>query len=123
MEKLNLNTTITSSTPKENVSAETFQTAGEIFTYLNFCPPKGLSDFLSNLIKSESPKNIALAMMSLMQTTQNAAKKSSIRIFTKTMETFQLREGLIRKKSVKRHGHDVTSHYQQSRVIQHTGDI
>ena len=60
-----------------------------IFTYLNYCPTK---DFyvLSSVIKSESAKNILLALTSMMKTSQNAGQKSYIKIFTKAMEIFKL---------------------------------
>ena len=42
------------------------------------------------IIKSQSAKNILLALISMMKTSQNAGKKSSTRIFTKAMEIFRL---------------------------------
>ena len=41
------------------------------------------------LIKSSSPQKILLALRSIIKTSQNAAKESSIRIFVKALETFQ----------------------------------
>ena len=74
--------------PNKNVSDETLQFAAKLFTYLNYCPTK---DFyvLSSVIKSESAKNILLALTSMMKTSQNAGKKSITKIFTKAMEIFK----------------------------------
>ena len=85
-EKLKLSVGIT---PKESVSDETLQFAANLFTYLNYCPNKDFHVLLS-IIKSESAKNIFLALTSMMKTSQNAGQKSSIKIFTKAMEILKL---------------------------------
>ena len=87
-EKLKLNTTYT---PYENVSEKTLKTAVKMFTYLNYCPPKLLSYFVHSF-KTETPKNILLAITVLMKTPQIAVKKSSIRIFKTIMESLSLNE-------------------------------
>ena len=57
-EKLKLNTTYSTN---KNVSDKILQTAAHMFTYLNLCPSAGaktLSNFLQDLFKSRSAKNI-----------------------------------------------------------------
>ena len=76
-------------TTSRNVSV----TAVELFTYLNFCPNKAfklISNFFENLIKTESEKNILLALASMMKTSENISQESSTRIFIKTMEKMKL---------------------------------
>ena len=60
-----------------------------LFTYLNYCPPK---DFyvLSSITKSESARNILLALTSMMKTSKNAGKESYTKIFTKATEIMNL---------------------------------
>ena len=73
----------------KSVSDETLQFAADLFTFLNYCPPKHF--YVSSVIKSESAKNILLALTSMMKTSQNAGKKSITKIFTKAMEIFKFR--------------------------------
>ena len=56
-EKLQLNPT---STPNENVSHKTLETAGEMFTYLNYCPNK-LESIIVQILENGTPKDIILA--------------------------------------------------------------
>ena len=84
--KLQLNIT---STPYVNISVETLQSAVQMYTYLNYCPPKH-SDFLKSSIKLESPKNILFALISIIKTTKNADKRSAAIILAKAMELFKL---------------------------------
>ena len=84
-EKLKLNVGIN---PNTNVSDETLQFAANLFTYLKYCPTKDF--YVLSIIKSESAKNILLALTSMMKTSQNAGKKSFTRIFIKAMEIFRL---------------------------------
>ena len=83
-EKLKLNVGIN---PNTNVSDETLQFAANLFTYLKYCPTKDF--YVLSVIKSESAKNILLALTSMMKTSQNAGKKSITKIFTKVMEIFK----------------------------------
>ena len=85
-EELKLNIAIT---PNKNATFESLQFAAHLFTYLNFCPTKDLFA-LPTVIKSESAKNILLALTSMVKTSQNAVKKSSTKIFTRTMDLFNL---------------------------------
>ena len=71
--------------PLVNITNETFQTAAEMFTYLNFCPPK-LFLLFKKLFKSESPKKILLAMTSILKASQSTAKQSSGKIWAKVKE-------------------------------------
>ena len=87
-ENLELNT---NSNPNKHLTLENFQTLSKMFTYLSFCPEKqeNLYTFIEK-INSESPKNILLALASIMKAAKNACKKSSNKIFIKTMEVFGL---------------------------------
>ena len=84
-EKLKLNIEIN---PNKNVSDETLAFAADIFTYLISCPSEDF--YVLSVIKSESAKNILLALTSMMKTSQNAGKQSYTKIFTKAMEIFRL---------------------------------
>ena len=84
-EKLKLTKT---TTPHKNVSNKSLKFSANIFTYLNFCPTKDF--YVLSVTKSESAKNILLALTSMMKTSQNAGKKSHTRIFTKAMKIFKL---------------------------------
>ena len=86
-EKLKLNT---SSTPNKNVSYKTLETAGEMFTYLNYCPPE-LELFTTYLLKNEAPKNMILALIDFVKNSQNSEKESARRILYKVLETLDLR--------------------------------
>ena len=85
-EKLKLNT---SSTPIKNVSYKTLETAGEMFTYLNYCPPE-LELFTSYIFGNETPKNMILALIHFMKTSQNSEKESARRILLRVMEALDL---------------------------------
>ena len=85
-EKLKLNT---SSTPNKNVSYKTLETAGEMFTYLNYCPPE-LELFTSYILGNETPKNMILALIHFMKTSQNSEKESARRILLRVMEALDL---------------------------------
>ena len=82
---LKLSTTINE---YRNVSDETLMFAANLFTFLNFCPTKDF--YVISVIKSKSAKNILLALMSMMKTSQKTGKRSSTKIFTKAMELFNL---------------------------------
>ena len=65
---LNLNMTDTK-IPKENITEEIFQTAVEMYTYLNFCPKDlnlNLFSFASKSFEMDSPKQIVLGTLSRM---------------------------------------------------------
>ena len=78
-------------TSYENVSERTLETAAEMFTYLNQCPQEHkLLSFYKDLFKSASPKDIILALTSIMKTTNNLEKEKSVNIFRKVMESINL---------------------------------
>ena len=85
-EKLQLNPT---SVPNENVSYKTLETAGEIFTYLNYCPDK-LESIITNVLENETPKDIILAFTSILKSSTNSIKQSMRNILSKVMESFKL---------------------------------
>ena len=85
-EKLKLKLTI----PIKIIKHETLLLSAEIFIYISYCPPTKFYKFIGNLIESTFPKNILLALASIMKTSQNAAKRSSTKIFKKAMAIFKL---------------------------------
>ena len=85
-EKLKLGTT---SIPNRNSSYETLQTAAEMFTYLNFCPPM-LMKVINHMIVTGTPQEIILGFTTLIKTTQNAGKIASVEVFLETLKRFNL---------------------------------
>ena len=85
-EKLKLNT---SSTPNKYVSYKTLETAGEMFTYLNYCPPE-LELFTTYILGNGSPKDMILVLTHFMKTSQNSEKESARRILLRVMEALDL---------------------------------
>ena len=85
-EKLKLDTT---SIPNRNSSYETLQTAAEMFTYLNYSPPKLLKIF-EGLFKNSSPREILWALTSIIKVSQNAVKKSSRKILKNTLKVLNI---------------------------------
>ena len=71
-----------------NVSQETFEIAGKIFTYLGFCP-SATHELYKDLFY-ESPKEIISAMISILKTSRNADKKSAYKIFLKVAEKLKI---------------------------------
>ena len=88
MKRLNLENIIRS-TPYANVSYETLQKSAEMFTYLNYCPPKFYNSIIQ-IIKSASSKHIILTMTSILKMSKNAAKRSSIKMLMKVIAMFKL---------------------------------
>ena len=70
-DKLDLNTT---SQPKKNISVKNLQIAGEMFTYLMYCPPNRFHLMIREILNTESPRNIILALSSMMKTRYMAEK-------------------------------------------------
>ena len=93
-DKLNLN--LSTNTISEDVGQETLETAAEMFTYLNYCPPEPFKNlvrlFRQDLFKSGNlaSKDILLALASIIQSSQNAIKESSTRVLRKTMKILNL---------------------------------
>ena len=67
----------------ENVTKNILQTGAEMFTYLNFCPPKKLLQFYKELLLQRSTKDIILAMTNIMKTRRNSEKSSATIIWNK----------------------------------------
>ena len=80
-----------SSIPQENISPQLLQTAGEVFTYLNYCPPK-LLPLIKHFLENETPKNIILSLRNIIKSPQKSVNKSSRKMLMKVMETFKLNE-------------------------------
>ena len=87
--ELNLKTT---STLNEIVSNETLKSAVEMFTYLNYCPASfnKFFSFSKYLFETGTPKQIILAMIEIMKTSQNAAKIGKVELFPRVMNIFNL---------------------------------
>ena len=74
-----------------NVTTETLQTAAEIFIYLTYCPKITLIQFYKQLLEHDSPKEIILALTSIIKKSTDAPiKDTSIKIFSKAMRIFKL---------------------------------
>ena len=86
-EKLELNPT---SIPNENVSHITLETAGEMFTYLNYCPNK-LESIIVQILENGTPKDILLAFSSILNSSpKNSIKRSSRNILLKVLKSLEL---------------------------------
>ena len=85
-EKLHLKPT---TSPSKNITKDTLKTAAEMFTYLNYCPPKQLISFYANLFHNASPKEIIQALTSIRMASQNAAKEISFKIFRRVKENLK----------------------------------
>ena len=82
---------ITTTSTSNDVSHKILQTAGAMFTYLNFCPPK-LFLFINEL-KTRTPKEIILALTSVIKTIDNAdEKKITIEVLLGLMDSLNLTE-------------------------------
>ena len=72
-----------------DITKNTLHTAAEMFTYLNYCPPKLLLSAYDNVLKSTSPKKIVLGMISLRKVSQNNERECAEKIFMKMMSSFK----------------------------------
>ena len=79
----------TSNSPNENVSYKTLQNAGEIFTYLNFCPPKEQL-LITFILKKETPKEMILGLINFKNHPKISVRESTRKILLKVMEAFKL---------------------------------
>ena len=118
-EKLKLTKT---TTPHKNVSNKSLKFSANIFTYLNFCPTKDF--YVLSVTKSESAKNILLALTSMMKTSQNADKRRSTKIFTKAMEIFRLLtyrhiNAISKEKGIDVRSYDFKYHNETVKVLGH----
>jgi len=108
--------------PKKSLSHETLQFAANLFTYLSYCPTKDF--YVLSVIKSESAKNILLALISMMKTSKNAGIKTSTEIFTKAMEMFQLisykdMDAINKEKGFDDWRNDLKHHNERLKVLGH----
>ena len=71
----------------EDLSVMNLKTAAEMFIYLNYCPPKILS-FYKDLFEKKAPKDIIHALTSLLDTSFNAGKESTMKISTRVSKYF-----------------------------------
>ena len=87
--ELQLNIT---STVNQNVSFKTLRTAGEMFIYLNYCPPYIPINALlcAYLFKTGTPREIILAFTSVMKSPKNAIE--FIEAFLNIMNTLSLKK-------------------------------
>ena len=69
----------------ENITEDNLQTGAEMFTYLNFCPPK-LLKFYKELLLQGSTKDIILAMTNTIKMRKNAEKSSATIFWSKIDE-------------------------------------
>ena len=67
----------------ENITEDILQTGAEMFTYVNFCPPKKLLQFYKELLLQGSTKDIILAVTNIMKTRRNAEKVTATKIWSK----------------------------------------
>ena len=100
-DKLKLNTTYETN---ENVSYKTLQTAAEMFLYLNYCPykldqshdhsldenGKSFWSLMNHVLKTETPKDIILALTVLQKTPIMRLKAATQKIFRRVMERINL---------------------------------
>ena len=94
-EELKINSTFTTY-PKQNMTFEHLNRAAELWTYLNFCPPKELSfkmiPVVIHVLERGSPRDIITALTRIMKTTKDAEKQLSIKVFTRIMDFFGLNQ-------------------------------
>ena len=87
-EELNLTPSSIPKTPKDNITYQKLETAGQIFTYLMYCPPK-LVPLVAQILKSETPKNIILALTSMIKS-PTIVPQSSRKILINVLTTLKL---------------------------------
>ena len=67
----------------ENIAEDILQAGAEMFTYLNFCPPKKLLKFYKELLLQRSTKDIILAITNIIKKRRNAEKSTATTIWSK----------------------------------------
>ena len=73
-----------------DISQDILKTGGEMFTFLNFLPPK-LAKFFKELLLQGSTKDILLAVSNIMETRRNAEKISASKLWNKIDEKLHLK--------------------------------
>ena len=87
-DKLEVSSTIL---PNRTISEETLKTAAEMFTYLNYRPPKLLS-LISNIFKTRTTREILFALTSIQKNSKNAEKDVATELLSKFMKYFGLNQ-------------------------------
>ena len=72
-----------------DITEDSLKTAAEMYTYLNYNPPK-LLKFCESLFKKSSPREILWALTSIIKVSQNAVKKSSRKILKNTLKVLNI---------------------------------
>ena len=74
-----------------NISDESLQTAAEMFTYLITClPNQKLFGFITHLFLNKTPKEIILALIGIIKTSQNSER--TVEIFSNAMKSLRLNQ-------------------------------
>ena len=87
-EELNLTPSSIPEAPKDNITYQKLETAAEIFTYLMYCPPK-LVPLVAQILKTETPKNIILALTSMIKS-PTIVPQSTRKILFNVLKTLKL---------------------------------
>ena len=68
------------SIPSGNITKDTLKTAFEMFTYMNLCSGTGV--LYRNIFKNSSPKNIILALKSILLKSSKSDKQNAEKIWS-----------------------------------------
>ena len=83
--KLNLET---NDERKDNITKDILTKGAQMFTYLNFCPPKELTKYLKELLFSGEIKAIIIGLTNVIKTRRTAEKNSAMRLWMKISEKY-----------------------------------
>ena len=92
----------------DNVTAETYQRAGEMFTYLNHCPPD-LMIVTHRVFKNESIRDIVVAMTSILTKSPKSDKEISLKIWNKLMEKINMSSNHIDRITNRKNNQDAAN--------------
>ena len=70
------------SIPMGNITKDTLKTAFEMFTYMNLCSGSGTGSMYRNIFKNSSPKNIILALKSILLKSSKSDKQNAEKIWS-----------------------------------------
>ena len=87
IKELNINESSINETPIEYIPRSYIQTAGNMFTYLNYCPPHVIGLYRI-LFKDATSREMIVAASNLIKTSRNTEKKIAIAVWHKLMENF-----------------------------------
>ena len=85
MRELKLEESTVNIRPVMNVSRSYINTAGNMFTYLNYCPPL-IFRFYKGLFRNATTREMVVAMSNLIKTSKGTEKKIALKIWHKLME-------------------------------------